>query len=88
MLGSEPTNRNNVPYHITNYPIFGVAFGLIYRRARYSHGLQTNTLQLMTIPMAVSIDFLPIASGLRVVYHHQPFYTYGNVTDGVYRLFR
>ena len=42
MLGSEPTNSANVPYHITNYPIFGVAFGLIYRRARYSHGLQTH----------------------------------------------
>ena len=40
MLSSEPTNSANVPYHITNYPIFGVAFGLIYRRARYSHGLQ------------------------------------------------
>ena len=29
MLGSEPTNSCDVPYHISNYPIFGVAFGLI-----------------------------------------------------------
>lgn len=63
-----------MPYHITNYPIFGVAFGLNFWRARYSHGLQTTCCNSGLCKLGsepnLYIDFLPNASGLRAVYCH------------------
>jgi hypothetical protein len=88
MLGSEPTNRNNVPYHITNYPIFGVAFGLISgeRDTPTDYSIHPVVDDYTDGRQYRFPSYRFRIAGRLLPFDH--FIHMDNVTDGEYRLFR